>query len=135
MRHFRAGPLTAHVETRAGQDVSVRGVTHQVVSGLLPGAAEVVQRDAQGAGAHHAVGAAGQTHPVQGPVQGAGVEAQLGAQRARGCQAGADAQDGILRGDDCYFWVVETGTDSTLQRPRSFSFNAPLFTSRFHLMI
>lgn len=91
--------------------MSVRPVAHQVVPGLLPGAAEVVERDAEGVGAHQAVGAAGQAHPVQGPVQSAGVEAQLGAERARGRQAGADTQDRVLRGDDCSFWTVETHGD------------------------
>ena len=73
-----------------------------------------MQGDAQGVGAQHGVGAAGQTHPVQRPVQRAGEEAELGAQRARGCQAGADTQDGILRGDHCYICVMDTQTDTHL---------------------
>lgn len=95
-------PLTAHVETRTGQDVSVSSMTHQVVSRLLLRAVQVVKGDGQGVRAQHAVGAAGQAQPVQGPVQSAGVEAELGAQRAGGCQAGADTQDRILRGDHCH---------------------------------
>lgn len=61
--------------------------------------------DTQGAGGQDAVGAAGQAQPVQGPIQRAGVEAEFGAERAGGCQAGADMQDGVLRGDHCNICV------------------------------
>lgn len=105
-------PLTAHIETWTGQDVSIVSMTHEVVSRLLLGAVEVVNGDTEDVRAHHAVGAAGQTHPVQCPVQRAGEEAELRAQRARGCKTGAYTQDRILRGDHCYIWVVDkhTGT-------------------------
>lgn len=85
-------------------------MTHKIVSRLLLGAVEVVKGDAQDLRAHHTVGAAGQTNPVQGPVQRAGEEAELRAQRACRCQTGADTQDGILRRDHSYFWVVDTHT-------------------------
>lgn len=105
-------PLTAHIETWTGQDVSIVSMTHEVVSRLLLGAVEVVNGDTEDVRAHHAVGAAGQTHPVQCPVQRAGEEAELRAQRARGCKTGAYTQDRVLRGDHCYIWVVDkhTGT-------------------------
>lgn len=91
-------------------------MTHQVVPRLLLGAVQVVKGDAQGVRAQHAVGAAGQAQPVQGPVQSAGVEAELRAQRAGGCQAGADTQDGILRGDHCHVWGVGHAQESILLR-------------------
>lgn len=102
--------LTAHVETRSGQHVSIAAVTHQVVSGLLPGAVEAVDGDAEDVWTQRPVGAAGQLLPVQGPVQRAGGEAELGAERARGCEAGADAQDGILGGHLCIIWMMDTHT-------------------------
>lgn len=83
-------------------------MTHQVVSRLLLGAVQVVKGDAQGVRGHHAVGADGETHAVQRPVQCAGVEAKLRVQCACGRQTGADTQDGILRGDHCYIWVMKT---------------------------
>lgn len=89
-------PLTAHIETRSGQHVSIAAVTHQVVSGLLPGAVEAVNGDAEDVWTQEPVAAAGQLLTVQRPVQRAGEEAELGAERARGCEAGADAQDRIL---------------------------------------
>lgn len=82
--------------------MSICSVTHQVVSGLLLGAVEVVQRDAQGVGAQHAVAAAAHTQPVQGPEQRAGLQTQPRGQRAGGRQAGADRQHGVLRGDHCH---------------------------------
>ena len=88
-------------------------MAHQVVSRLLLGAIQVAQGDAHGVRAQHPVAAAGQAQAVQGPVQRAGVEAELGAQRAGGCQAGADAQDGILRGDHCDIWEGYTCTRKT----------------------
>lgn len=117
-------------------------MTHEVVSRLLLGAVEVAKGDAQGVRAHHAVGAAGQTHPVQCPVQRAGLEAELRAQRARGCQTGADTQDGILRGDHCYIWMVDTHTQTLFKaelvlKKTTFSSDAPLLflMSRFHLIL
>lgn len=101
-------PLTAHIETGAGQNVAVCAVTHQVVSRLLLGALQAAKGDAQGIRGHQAVGADGHTHPVQRPVQRAGVEARLGSQRARGRQAGADEQDGILRGDHRCIWATHS---------------------------
>lgn len=83
-------------------------MAHQVVPGLLLGPIEATEGDAEDAGGRHTVGASGQTHSVQRPVQGAGVQAELGAQCARGCQAGADPQEGILGGDHCHIWVLET---------------------------
>lgn len=85
-------------------------MAHQVVSGLLLGAVQVVHGDAQGAAAQRSVGAAGQTHSVQRPVQRAGREAELGAQRARGRQTGADTQNGILRGHRCHVWAEDEHT-------------------------
>lgn len=85
----------------------------QVVSRLLLGAVEAVKGDAQGAGAHHLIGAAGQTLPIQSPVQRAGMQARLRAQRARGRQTGADTQDRILGEDLCYLWVVEKHKHTT----------------------
>lgn len=58
--------------------------------------------DTQDVGGHQAVGAAGQMHPIQRPVQSAGVEAELRVHCARGRQTGADPQDWILGGDHCY---------------------------------
>lgn len=83
-------------------------MTHQVVPRLLLGAVHVVEGDTQGVRGHHTVGADGQAHPIQRPVQRAGVEAKLRAQCTRGCQTGADMQDGILRGDHCYICVRKT---------------------------
>lgn len=77
-------PLTAHVKAGSSQDASVRSVAHQVVSGPLLGSTEAVKGDAEDAGGHHTVGAAGHARSVQRPVQSAGVHAELRAQRARG---------------------------------------------------
>lgn len=90
--------------------MSTIAVTHQVVSRSLLGAVEVVDRDTEDIGAHHAVGAAGQAHPVQCPVQHAGPEAELRAQCARGCKTGAYTQDRILGGYHCHVWVVDKQT-------------------------
>lgn len=87
-------------------------MTHEVVSRLLPGAVEAVKGDTQHVRTHYAVGAAGQTHPVQRPVQRAGEEAELRAQRARSCETGANTEDRILRGDHCYIWVVDKHTEA-----------------------
>ena len=91
--------LTAHVETGPGEDVSVRSVAHQVVSRLLPGAAQVAEGDADGAGTEDAVGAAGHPRPVQRPEQRASVEVHPRAQGAGRCERGAHQQHGVLRGD------------------------------------
>lgn len=55
----QSSSLTAHIETRPGQNVSLVPVAHQVVSGLLLGAVQVVHGDTQGAAAQHGIGAAG----------------------------------------------------------------------------
>lgn len=137
-------PLTAHIETWTGQDVSIVSMTHEVVSRLLLGAVEVVNGDTEDVRAHHAVGAAGQTHPVQCPVQRAGEEAELRAQRARGCKTGAYTQDRVLRGDHCYIWVVDkhTGTHwyqlkKTNKKKITVSSNPPilLFMSWFYWIL
>lgn len=54
----RATTLTAHVETGPGEHVPPAAVTHQVVARALTRAAQVAQRDAEDAGAEHAVGVA-----------------------------------------------------------------------------
>lgn len=100
--------------------MSIAAVTHQVVSGLLPGAVEVVDGDAEDVWTQRPAGAAGQLLPVQSPVQRAGGEAELGAERARGREAGADAQDGILGGHLCIIWMMDT---HTLVNYRVFSLN------------
>lgn len=100
-------PLTAYIETRTSQDASILSVTHQVVSRLLLGAAEIMKGDADDVGGHYAVGAVRQTHPVQCPVQRAGGEVKVGAECACGCQTGASAQGGILGGDHCNIWVMD----------------------------
>lgn len=89
--------FTADVETGPGQNVSsLVSVTHQVVSRLLPGAVEVVHCDSQSVVAQHRVAAAGESNSVQRPVQRAGLQADLGAQLARGRQSGANAENWIL---------------------------------------
>lgn len=108
-------PLTAHVEARSGQHVAVAAVAHQVVSRLLPGAVEVVKGDAEGVQPQQPVGAAGQRLAVQRPEQRAGEQAQLWAERARGCEAGADAQNWILGGDLCHIWIMHTHTHTCAQ--------------------
>lgn len=87
--------LTAHIETGARQNVSICSMTQEVVPRLLPRAAQALKSDAHRACAHHTVGAAGQTHAIQCPVERPGMDVYLRTQGASGCQARADAQDGI----------------------------------------
>lgn len=98
---------TSHMETRTSEDPSVCSVTHQVVSRFLLGAVQAAELDAQDVGGHGAIGAAGQADSVQSPIQGAGVETQLRAERAGGRQTRANSQDGILRGDHGDIWMKE----------------------------
>lgn len=72
-------------------------VTHQVVARALTRATQVTQRDAEDAGAEHAVGAAGKPSAVQRPVERAGVQAVVRADRTCGGQAGADLEGRVLR--------------------------------------
>lgn len=115
---FRRLALTAYVETGPGQNVPpLLPVADQVVSRLLPGAVQVVHGDSQRVAARHRVAAARETNPVQRPVQRAGGEAQLGAQRARGRQSGADAENRILWRHHRHVWVDKhTETHSSYQR-------------------
>ena len=113
-RPLQQPALTAHIETGPGQHVPVAAVAHQVVSRLLPGAVELVDGDAHGVQTQEPVAAAGQGLAVQRPVQRAGDQAQLRAERARGCEAGANGQDRILGGDLCNICNTHTHTHTKL---------------------
>lgn len=89
---------------------SLVSVADQVVSRLLLGAVQVVHGDSQGVAAHHRVAAAGETNSVERPVQRVGCEAELGAQRARGCQSGADAENRILGRHQGHVWAQDKHT-------------------------
>lgn len=76
--------LTTHVETGPGEHVPPATVTHQVVSRTLTRAAQVAQSDAEDTGAEHAIGVAGKPSTIQRPVERAGMQAVVGADRTRG---------------------------------------------------
>lgn len=121
------------METRTSQDTSICCVTHQVVSRLLLGAVHAVQGDAQRVRGKQAVGAAGQTHAVQCPVQHASAQAELRARRACGCEAGADTQDWILRGNHCYVWEMDTQDNTIWLRPSNVKL--PELTQNYMMII
>lgn len=79
-------------------------VTHQVVSGGLPGGVESGQRHAEVGRAQHSVEGAGQLLAVERPEQRARVDAEFGVDPAAGGQVGPHAKDGVLGVDDCYIW-------------------------------
>lgn len=79
-------------------------MAHQVVPRLLPRAVEVVHGDSQRVVAQRRVAAAGETNSVERPVQRAGRQADLRAQRARGRQSGADPEDWILGRHQGHVW-------------------------------
>lgn len=108
--------LTADVEAGPGQNQSSwLSVTHQVVSRLLLGAAQVPQGDAEGAVTQHRRAAAGHTLPVQRPVQRAGGHAHLGAQGAPGRHSGADEENRILGRHQGHVWTGQVRHTQTLQ--------------------
>lgn len=84
----------------------------QVVSRLLSGAVQVVHGDAQGVAAQQRVAAAGEANSVERPVQRVGREAELGAQRARGRQSGADVENRILGRHQGHVWAQEKRTET-----------------------
>ncbi|MEQ2207169.1 hypothetical protein XENOCAPTIV_008265 [Xenoophorus captivus] len=94
----------------AGTRANIREFVYSsltVVSRFLVGAVQAVKLDAQDVGGHNAVGTAGQTSPVESPVQRSGVKAQLSSESAGGRQTRANSHDGILRGDHGNIWTME----------------------------
>ena len=87
-------------------------VTHQVVSGRLPGGVESGQRHTEVGRTQHSVDGAGQLLTVQRPEQRVCVDAQVGVDPAAGRQVGPHAKDGVLGVDDCYIWRRAGGNDT-----------------------
>lgn len=84
----------------------------EVISRCLPGGTERGQRHAEVGRAQDSVEGAGQLLSVQGPVQRAGVDAQVRVDPAAGRQVGANSKDGVLGVDDWYICGTKAKGDS-----------------------
>lgn len=98
-------PLTANIEAGASQNAAVPGMTHQVVSGLLPGPVEVGQGQGQGGGVEEVGQLRGQAAPIEGPVETLSTGPRcISVYRTSSLQGGTNEKSGILGADHSCVW-------------------------------